>query len=409
MRLIFLLRLASICVITIAGSQAFACSCGSSDFGKNNWEIAKLRAKSSFAIFEGTLGHIELKWGLLDAKEGELVPADTSAEAGNNRPRMVATFQVRRAYKGDLGPKIEIVTGLGGGDCGAQFATGLTYLVYAYGPSLNHLHVSMCSPGGWIESSGLATDLRYLRKEHPVSNDFALPPRWALKESAAQKEKRERNSVELKKHYESLTGKICGTVIRESTKDAYAGTVSFLSTAGYSPAEHPMAEVKQDGSFCSEQLGTGKYYLYYTRVSDEGLASAIYYPGAIERAKAMPIEVFAGQTHSNVIFKTPLQKTYSVRGLIYIADKSELDTNNVSIRLFRKDGDPRQAWYSETVAVESFFPLPQFEYFNFRNVLPGRYVVFLTVLGQGWFTKKVEVNVSTHMKLIPLELTHAKK
>jgi len=409
MRFVFLLRLAAVaCVMTIAAGQIFACTCGSSFHGKNALEVAKLEAQGPATIFEGTPEHIELQWSLLNVKEGDLIPANLTGGVINRDPRMVVTFRVQRAYKGDLGAEVQVSTGLGGGDCGAVFAPGLTHLVYAGGPNLSELSVSRCSPGGWIGNSEVATSLRYLRNERPTAGDLAPYRPWTVKESAEQKQQREHDFEERKKRYAAVTGSICGTVIFENARGTKAGSVSFLSTKGYSPVEHPTSEVKQDGSFCSDRLGPSKYYLYFTGGSDEGLTSALYYPGASDRAKATAIEIRAGEAQSNITFKVSEQKTYSVCGFIFASDKLEPIASDVSVVLVRVDGTPYQTWYQQTIDLRRSSPLPKVKYFNFENVLPGRYIAYVSVLGQGWFTRTEEVIVNTHMKFISLELKHRK-
>lgn len=74
------------------------------------------------------------------------------------------TFRVQKKYKGELGPKVQVSTGLGGGECRAQFITGLTYLVFSAGPSLDKRGVSICSPGGWIRSSDVEAENSERRK-----------------------------------------------------------------------------------------------------------------------------------------------------------------------------------------------------------------------------------------------------
>lgn len=407
MRLLFLVKLAAVaCIATIATGQASACQCGPSIYGKNSWEVAKLEAKGAIVVFEGTREHFEMQWSLLNAKEGELIPPDTLGATRNNRAGILLTFRVQRAYQGDLGPEVQLSTGLGGGDCGAQFVPGLTYLVCAYGPTLGELGVSMCSPGRWIGDSSVAADLRYLRHERPSASDLVPSRRLTAKE---QKEQRQRYFEEFKKRYAAVTGKIRGTVIAGNTRDANAGAISFLSTAGYSPVEHPITQVDQDGSFCSGRLGPSKYYLYFTRASDAGLTSAVYYPGVNDRIKATAIEISAGQTQSNITFNVPVQKTYSVRGFISTNDKSELDANSISVVLVGLDGALYPGWYSPTIDFQGSSPLPKVRYFNFENVLPGRYIAYASVVGRGWwYTKKVEVIAMTHMKFISLQLVHKK-
>ena len=409
MRLPFARKLAALAgMLAAAPTFAFACMCGSGIHGKSPWEIAKLQADGATVIFEGIPERFELQWSVLQAKVGELTPAENPGEKSDGWPRMLVTFRVERAYKGGLGSKIQLSTGLGGGDCGARFAPGVTYLVYAFGPSLQQLGVSMCSPGGWIGDSGVATDLRYLGNKRPTAPDLAAwKPLWAY--PAADQEKMHAKFEDRQKRYAAVTGRICGNVVEKKGEDESPGIVSFLFTGGYSPVDHPIAQVNQDGSFCSDRLGPGTYYLFFTRVSDSHLSSALYYPGEEDRAKAAPIRVQAGHDESELIFKVPpqKQKTYSVRGFIFTNDKSGLSANDVSVVLINLEGN-HQTWYQQRVDFQSSLPLPKVKYFNFENVIPGRYIAFASVYGQGWYTKTVEVNVTTHMKLISMELVHKK-
>jgi hypothetical protein len=403
-RLFFAVRLAALaCVMEIAAKQASACKCASNIHGKNAWEIAKLQRAEATAIFEGIPEHFDLQWDILSAKDGEVISADDPGPRHDTWAHMLVTFRVQKAYKGDLGPKVRVITGVGGGDCGARFAPGLTYLVYGYGANLHELGTSMCSPGGWIGNGNLATELRYLRNEPPIS--AALAPFWTPENSADREKQRQRNFEELEKRYAAVTGSICGTVVREGTKNESGGSISFLATDGYSPVEHPITPVSHDGSFCSERLGPGKYYLYFVRGSDEEEPSALYYPGVGERTKAKAIEVSAGRNQSNLIFRIPKQKTYSVYGYISTNAKSGLNANDVSVTLISSDGDI-ETRHRQAIDFQGSFPLPKTRLFKFEKVVPGRYIAYVSVFGKGWLTKKVDVNVSTHMKFISLELVH---
>jgi hypothetical protein len=407
-RLLFLLRLAAIaCIGVIAtGRQAAGCQCGATNFfGRSSWDLAKLEAEDSAVIFEGIPERFELQWNVLSAKEGELISAENVAAKGAHYPGMLVIFRVQKSYKGDPGPEIQIKTGLGGGDCGAVFAPGLTYLVFAHGISANDFGVSMCSPGGWIGGNRAAAELRYLRKERPIASD--LVP-WTVERYQVQAEQGKRDYEEFRKRYASVTGKICGTVLTQTPEGSSFATLSFLSTAGYSPAEHPTAQVNEDGSFCSDRLGPGKYQLYFMSGLGGSQTSALFYPGVSERSKATTIEVSAGQTLSGITFKVPLQKTYSVRGIISANDTSGLEERSVYVSLVNLDGTPRQSWYSQPIDFQNPLPLPKVKYFNFENVLPGRYIAYISVFGDGWYTKKEEVTVTTHMKFISLELIHKK-
>jgi hypothetical protein len=393
-------------IAAIANGRAVGCQCGAKFHGKSDWELAKLEANAATVIFEGIPERLELQWDVMQAQEGARISADNLGAKPSCGPMMLVTFRVQRAYKGALGPTIQIKTGLGGGDCGAVFDPGLTYLVFADGTSLNDLYVSMCSPGGWIASSNVATELRYFRKEKPIASDLLISKSWIPAGYAALDAQRRRDADEFRNRYAAATGKICGKVLAEKASDGNTGILSFLSTVGYSPVQHPTANVNPDGSFCSGFLGPGKYYLYFTRGSVEGPTSALYYPGVTEQNKATKVEVMAGRTESNIAFKIPVQKAYSVRGVISTNDKSGFDARSVSVSLIGLDGVPFLFAYNQAIDFRGSLPLPKVKYFEIENVLPGRYLAFVNVLGQGWYTKKEEVDVTTHMKFISLHLEH---
>jgi len=392
---------------------AYCCQCGGEFYpGKTPREIAKIHAEAASLIFEGTPERLDLRWNLLDAKEGDLVPVlDFSPQPlGSREPRTVVTFRVQRTYKGQLGAEIKVSTGLGGGDCAARFTPGFSYLVYLHPTDTGEFAVGMCSPGGWIEGSELAPDLRYLRGERPVASDLVpFRPHSALtaKQRTAAEEQSKAQYDEFQKKLATITGKICGTVVRESAKDADLGAVSFLSTQGYLPGEIPFAEVKDDGSFCSRPLEPGKYYVR-VRFSREKATLTSYYPGVAEKERATPIEVTAGQSQSDIVLKEIPQETHSVRGFISMNDRPEPSPFRASVVLFRLGGDLRSDSYSQAVDFQSALPLPKVKYFKFENVLPGRYVVFIEGLGPGWFTKKLELTVSTDNRLVFMDLVHKK-
>ena len=386
----------------VLGSAAFACQCGIGFHEKNAWENAKNAANTHGVIFEGTPVKFELRWDLLDAKEGELICTDGfQGKSWTERtPHMVVTFHVAKAYKGNLGSEVRINTGLGGGDCAAVYTPGLNYLVYADGQSEDHLFVSMCTPGGWIDGGRVATDLRYLRRERPIAADLAriLYSRQAGWDK--QREQQQRRAEEFRKKYDAATGRICGRVVHDDAKDHGEGSIAFLSTLGYSPVLPPYAERQEDGSFCSPHLGPGKYYIYFVQQDDQG-AAALYYPGVRDVVKATPVEVRAGQTEANIRFHVTKQASYTVRGFVSADDRSAFDSQilDPSISLIRSDGDMRVIYAAKTkVRV-----LPRALYFKFENVVPGRYFAF--VQGRsGWMTRKVVVDVTTHSKFITLDL-----
>ena len=158
-----------------------------------------------------------------------------------------------------------------------------------------------------------------------------------------------------------------------------------------------------DGSFCSRRLGPGKYYLYFEGGFDEKKAADVFYPGVNDRMAATGIEVAANRTDS-ITFNVPTEKAYSVIGLVSTDDKTGLGSNDVSVALLSPDGRIR---YRQSVSFEGFFPLPKTKYFHLENVLPGHYIA-LVLADPGGYTKKQEIDVATHMKMISLVLLHKK-
>ena len=392
-------------VMTIGVSQGFACKCASGFHGNSRWELAKAEAQGTDVIFEGTPERIEMHWWPFSAREGNLIPATSDATTGAF-PRMVITFRVNKVFKGDLGSEVQITTGMGGGDCGGDFSSGLPYLVYSRKSTQGELTVNMCSPGGWIGNTTVAVELRYLRHEQPTLGDLKIQKHWTAMELAEQEKENKQNFEEQVKRYSAATGTICGTVALNSAKGEVFGLLSFLSTNGSSPVPfaHPTVDVRAGGAFCSGRLAPGKYRLHFMRFSNRKLASSVYFPGVEDPNQATPIEVSAGTSQAGIIFNEPKQKTYAVRGFISTNDRSQLAQGNVSIALIRADGLMYPSPYVESVDFRSDLPLPRIKYFQFEHVLPGKYIALASVDSSGWFMKKVEVTVATHMKFISLEL-----
>jgi hypothetical protein len=78
------------------------------------------------------------------------------------QPHRQVTFQVEETFKGPAARRIQVTTGMGGGDCGYPFDVGQTYVVYAHG-SLSAPATGICSLTGMASEprSGLG-ELRAL-------------------------------------------------------------------------------------------------------------------------------------------------------------------------------------------------------------------------------------------------------
>lgn len=399
----FFLLAATAFLLTFAAT-ANACKCGGGPYTRTAWGLAQVRADNATVIFEGKLVHFEMRWRILEAPETELTfsAQGLSHDHGSDAPHMVATLRVLRSYKGDLGPEVQLNTGMGGGDCGAGYFPGLTYLIYAGKSSDGLLWVSMCSPGGWIDDPSLATDLRYLRHEHPLKEDLRDPPYSVAQRSAENQVFIQRRNAEFTKRWTAATGKVCGKVARAFKSDA-APMIALLPVEGYSPIGSPYVPNKEDGSFCSLGLGPGKYYLF-ARISP----AAAFYPGVVDRTAATPIEVIAGKTVSGITFTIPIQKTYTIRGFVSTNDPAQLFQNTATVVLIDCNGRPFQFTYRDEVRFTGWSPF-KFRYFQIDNVLPGRYTAYAsTGLGKNWYAHPVEVMVTNHSRFLFLTLTHRK-
>jgi hypothetical protein len=384
--------------LLIAAPHAYACRCGGIR-GRTAWEIAEKAAQGSQVIFEGSLIRSAVEWDILGAKDGDLVRPRQGSDSEGLHPRMVITFRVKTLYKGDnVGSEVQVRTGLGGGDCGSQFVTGLDYLVYAYASPAdpNLLRVSQCGPGDWMGSSSIATHLRYLRKQTPLKNDLAL-----LKHSAMILESSEWQ--ENARRYTAATGQICGVVNpgAGAASEGGGGVVEFLSTSGYSPYP-PSVSLETGGKFCSDRLGPGEYYLHVTQWSSER-RTAGYFPGVAEREKATILKIGAGQVLSNLRFTLPEQKTYTIHGFLSIDDKSGMEQSGGVPTVFLISSDGR-IWDRQEIDLQQTLPLTKIKYFSFKNVAPGRYVAFALPLSSHGYTRIAHVQVTSHGKLIFLAL-----
>lgn len=239
----------------------------------------------------------------------------------------------------------------------------------------------------------VATELRHLRGERPkptdlVTVDYRSP-------AGVQRMNRE----EFTQRYTAATGQICGVV-----SPAVAGQIAFLPTIGYSPVWAFTATVDRDGNFCSQRLGPGRYRLQFTQDPVDGIAeSALYFTNVDQGANANAAQVEAGHTTTGVLVRIAKQKAYTVHGFISADDKTQMRESAAQVILVTPEGrviDRRSVDFSTT------FPLPNTKYFSFRNVLPGRYIAYASA-GGDWLTKVVDVNVTTHHKLIVLGLRHS--
>ena len=110
-------------VFSLAGRDAFACSC------MNPGTPCEAFGQAA-AVFVGTVT------GVRDNQRQQATDVDQQRKKEDSGQidwtPLAYKFSVEQAYLGIAGSEVEIFTGRGGGDCGIVFQTGQSYLVYAY-------------------------------------------------------------------------------------------------------------------------------------------------------------------------------------------------------------------------------------------------------------------------------------
>ena len=135
--LIFILALF---IVGLCGVDARACTCaGERAPCQEYWEAS--------AVFIGTV----IEGRLITVKEGDY-------QFENRAVRL----SIDEAFRGVEGAEVEVVTGLGGGDCGFGFRRAQQFLVYAYRSEGDQkLHTSICTRTRAISEAD--PDLLYIR------------------------------------------------------------------------------------------------------------------------------------------------------------------------------------------------------------------------------------------------------
>ena len=239
-------------LIAFSAAPVFACSCVRALPGSAppHSITERTTAEPDSAAFEGTAIKAELHGNLIDAKEGDLIPADLDADY----PFMLVSFDVTRSFPSDPRKTAEVRTGLGGGDCGFSFDVGKRYLVDA----------------GKDEDGQLVTGI--------CTQTAALDARQPSAEEDS-----------------SQTGEVCGHVVQPNPAAILDGRILLYTAGNKSPIPSGNTDVKEDNSFCAADLDPGEYILLFVAGNEGSPTAAAYFPGAARRSDAEKVEVSAGQ------------------------------------------------------------------------------------------------------------------
>ena len=138
-----LLLLVMLACLWVSGEKLFACTCGFSRLPcQATWESA--------AVFVGEVSAV----GRVSA------PADHDPLKGPFYSTR-ASFKVIEAFRGELGPTMDVFTGESSSDCGYAFEVGRTYVIYGHRTPQGQLTTGTCARTKPIEEA--ADDLAYLR------------------------------------------------------------------------------------------------------------------------------------------------------------------------------------------------------------------------------------------------------
>jgi len=117
-------------LLALSVSDVKACSCrfGGSPPCEEYWR--------SEAVFAGKV----IKKSTFYTEEGE-------GDSKYKYQQVLARFSIEQTFKGIVGDEVEIVTGMGGGDCGYHFKDGERYVVYAIrdGRDKSRLYSGICN------------------------------------------------------------------------------------------------------------------------------------------------------------------------------------------------------------------------------------------------------------------------
>lgn len=141
--------LGAIFILVCASANAFACSCaGTPQPCESFWKTD--------AIFTGTVS----SQSIISVQRGEGTSRYTTQQ-------VLVRLSVADVFRGEVvGPELEIVTGMGGGDCGYRFEVAKQYLIYASkSVNENRLYTGICSRTRLLSEA--SDDLKYF---------YSLPP-----------------------------------------------------------------------------------------------------------------------------------------------------------------------------------------------------------------------------------------
>ena len=361
-------------IVGLGGVDARACSCaGENAPCEEYWEAT--------AVFIGTV------------VEGKLV---TVKEGDYEHQTRAVRISIDEAFRGVEGAEVEVLTGLGGGDCGFGFRRSQQYLVYAYRDKDDQkLYTSICSrtrsiseanpdllyirglgkakPGGTISGEVLRerrnetggskgeplADVKVTidgpQKTEAVTNakgEFkiegvqpgeytvvpALPRGLAIRGEDRKVKVADRGCAVVHLWLES-SARISGRVLNAQGLSVPKAEVVIIQAdkeryQGY--ADYAYAD--EDGSYTLKLIPEGRYVLQirYDGVNLQGRPFPVmYYPGTPDKSQAQVFTIKEGETIDLDIKVPPLPSEVEIRGQVVWPDGKPAPTANVGYQVPR--------------------------------------------------------------------------
>ena len=300
-------------------------------------------------IFEGKVIKQELHSGSVGA------PSTAMSMTGTGQFRTVSVA-VTRVFRGNEQNHVSVLTGLGGGDCGYDFQTGQTYLVYASTGPGGSWFTSICSGTDAIEDAGTA--LRFLAGEKPTAEDLLSPQEYAKQYTEKVLPKR--------------TGSVCGQVLKPDGTPLKGADVELWELREDDlpsrSAEDPNTST-EDGRFCIEHADPGRYLLTAESSDyDHDARYMAFYPGVNSREQAIQIDINPGLSLPDVKFTTFNEPLYTIRIRLVTPDGTRLSyKNGCGVLVDSEYRDPLSYHVSHTLEDDGSY--------TFGYIPAGKYVI----------------------------------
>ena len=299
----------------------FACTCGGPHLpsGKNSMRdlaIAQVNGNGQAqTIFEGTVERQEIG-------SGPIGPPRSAMSMTPSGVHRIVSVRATKVYRGATQQIFTVITGLGYGDCGFDFRTGQSYLVFATQIESGTYFTSICNGTKLLEESGPV--LRFLRGEAPNPDDLLSVTSYFEKVLALR------------------TGSICGSIIGPEEKPVEGASVELSEIREFPYPQNGGEETSgTDGSFCIKNVSPGKYLLTSEKNDFDNWTRLIaFYPGVSTHADALPIEMKAQSTFKAKPLKLRNEKLYDIRIKVVTADGGPLPWKQIGVAVQSADRDP---------------------------------------------------------------------